>query len=661
MRISRVDLLVAAALTVAGALEVLLGPDHGGDRLVSALLVPLTTVPLVWRRRAPLVPLAAISVALLVQGPLDGFLVGHAITPVAALVLALYSAGRHVCGAHALAGAAAAVAATAAARIVFDPAVERPADAVLTVVAVASPLLVGRWVRGQAMLQRELEAKSERLLRERAQAARHAADEERARIAADLQAAVADGLRTIVRRAGLLPGPLRAGEHATAQAQLAGIAGTARDALADVRRVLGVLRREGQAPPLAPADPLAALDAGAGGVGTGPVPDAARAALRERHEEPAAAGGPPDARPLGGTRADGVLAAAVLVAAEVELAIVDAGVPAALTAVAIALPLLWRRRRPVPAAAAVLGAVALQSLLLDLDSIPFSDIVAIVCAAYAIGAHSERRAALGALALAAAATTAHAAVFYPEGVVPALLGGVAVPWTIGRVVRGQRQLTREVREKTAQIERIRVREAVAAATAERMRVARELHDAVAHNVSVIAIQAGAADGIAERDPERAVQCAELIEAVGREALAELARLGDAASTDAPGLARVDALAGRARDAGLPVELRIDGERAALPAGVDLAAYRIVQEALANVAKHAAATRAWIVVRYEQRAVEVEIGDDGRGPDGGGTADDGGHGLVGMRERVALYGGTLELGGRAGAGFTVHARLPLGGA
>ena len=95
--------------------------------------------------------------------------------------------------------------------------------------------------------------------------------------------------------------------------------------------------------------------------------------------------------------------------------------------------------------------------------------------------------------------------------------------------------------------------------------------------------------------------------------------------------------------------------------MDLAAYRIVQEALANVAKHAAATRAWIVVRYEQRAVEVEIGDDGRGPDGGGTADDGGHGLVGMRERVALYGGTLELGGRAGAGFTVHARLPLGGA
>jgi signal transduction histidine kinase len=123
---------------------------------------------------------------------------------------------------------------------------------------------------------------------------------------------------------------------------------------------------------------------------------------------------------------------------------------------------------------------------------------------------------------------------------------------------------------------------------------------------------------------------------------------------------VDALALRARDAGLPVSLRVEGEPAALPAGVDLAAYRIVQEALTNAAKHGGGTRAWVVVRYGEQAVEVEIGDDGRGADAMPVpGSSGGHGLIGMRERVALYGGTLRLGPRPNGGFTVHARLPIG--
>jgi signal transduction histidine kinase len=122
---------------------------------------------------------------------------------------------------------------------------------------------------------------------------------------------------------------------------------------------------------------------------------------------------------------------------------------------------------------------------------------------------------------------------------------------------------------------------------------------------------------------------------------------------------VDALVLRARDAGLPVSLQVEGEPSALPAGVDLAAYRIVQEALANAAKHAGGTRAWVVVRYREHAVEVEIGDDGRNPDGvPAPGANGGHGLIGMRERVALYGGTLDLGRRPAGGFRVHARLPL---
>jgi signal transduction histidine kinase len=286
-----------------------------------------------------------------------------------------------------------------------------------------------------------------------------------------------------------------------------------------------------------------------------------------------------------------------------------------------------------------------------------------MCASYAVGAHAERRRAVAGLVLVALGTTVHAAVFHPDAMAQALLGGAAAPWIVGRTVRGRRLLSHELRDKAALIEHAREQDARDATTAERMRVARELHDAVAHNISVIAIQAAGAGEIVERDPGRAAQCAPVIEAAAREALAELGRLAGPASSDGPSqpsLARVDALALRARDAGLPVSLQVEGEPSVLPAGVDLDAYRIVQEALANAAKHAGGTRAWVVVRYREHAVEVEIGDDGRGPDGApARGTNGGHGLTGMRERVALYGGTLDLGRRPDGGFRVHARLPTG--
>ncbi len=285
-----------------------------------------------------------------------------------------------------------------------------------------------------------------------------------------------------------------------------------------------------------------------------------------------------------------------------------------------------------------------------------------ICATYALGAYADRRWALAGLAVTAAGAAVHAAVFYPEGVVPALLGGVALPWTVGRVVSGNRQLTLEGRKRSVEVERSRAREARAAVTGERMRVARELHDAVAHNISVIAIQAGGADGIVERDPERAAESVALIASVAREAIAELGRLaGLPAAGSAPSLAHVERLLDRARAAGLSVNLQVDGTPPALPAGVDLTAFRIVQEALANTAKHARAHRAWVAVHYAPRAVELEIGDDGRGANGGARGNDGGgHGLIGMRERVGLYGGSLDVGRGAGGGFLVKARLPIEG-
>jgi signal transduction histidine kinase len=649
------DALLAAVLTAAGLAEVLAAPAGEGDRAVSAVALACATVPLAWRRTLPLLPVAAVALALLVQTPLDGFLVGRTATPVVAIAIALYSAGRHVARAPGLAAAAVGVVVLSAIRVADDPAVDDAAQVVLTVVAVSLPLLVGRWVRGQALLQGTLARTAARLARDRERDARHAAEAERMRIAGDLQAAIAGGLREIAANADALPERLRAGDHATARALLARSATTAREALADVRRVLGILRREGQPLRLDPPAVSTVLDR--------PPPPAAG-------DEPVPAGDDPTgaAADVGRLRAlapetvDRIVAAVVLAGVELELALV-AGLRewpvAVLSGLLISASLLWRRRRPRPAFAGVLGGVALQSALLDLGTFPVSDIAAMVCATYAVAAYAERGPAVTGLALALAGAGAHAAIFYPDGLAAALLGGVVAPWTFGRVVRAHRRLTGEGREEAARAERERVREAAAAVTRERMRIARELHDAVAHNISVIALQAGGADGIVERDPERAAESAALIGAVAREALVELDRLTralDAAADEPrPGLAAVDTLAERTRAAGLQVELAVEGEPAPLPAGLDLAAYRIVQEALANASKHAHAGRVRVTVRYERRAIELEVVDDGRGP---APASGGGHGLVGMRERAALYGGTLDAGPGPSGGFRVHARLPI---
>jgi signal transduction histidine kinase len=667
----RVDLLLAAGLTAAGLLEALLGPAD--DRLVRTLTLPLATVPLAWRRRAPLLALAAVAVVLLLQSTLGDFFVAQPATPLVAMVIALYTAGRYAAGAWALVAAALVAATLVAIRVVFDPVVDAPPEALLTAVGVGIPLLAGRWLAGQARLQRELEREAEEREQARARDARHAAEEERMRIAADLEAAVAVRLDEVMRLTPALREHIAAEEAVAARALLQRVADASREALADVRRVLGVLRRDGEEPQRAPQRRTPAPDAGApapdpgapaNGVAVANVaaPSAAGVAVAHVTAAPAEAGGTVMRRddPPGVDWLGRVLAAAVLVGAQVEFALRESGgdhLAGALTAVAVAAPLLWRRRRPVAAALAILAAVALQSVLLRPQYFPAADGAALVCAAYAIGAYANRRDAIVGIGVLAIGEAAHALAFHPQAVAIAVFAAAAVPWTIGRIARAQRLLTQTVRARAAEVERSRALEARAAVTAERMRVARELHDAVAHSLSVMAIQAAGADGIVERDPARAAECAELIEAVGRDAIAELGRLSGAPEGDPPpSLARLDALAQRARAAGLPVEVRVEGNLARLPAGVDLAGFRIVQEALANVAKHAGRARARVVVRHEGRALELEIDDDGRGP--GATIHGTGHGLVGMRERAALYGGTLDAGPRPSGGFAVRARLPL---
>jgi signal transduction histidine kinase len=615
----RRDLLLSVVLLVAGAVEVALGPDEG--LLVRVLAVPIGTLPLAWRRSLPLVSLSAAAVAFGAQAALADLFDGHPVVPLVVLVLAVYSAGRYVESRAALATAVLVVLALAGVRVAFDPAVDGAPDVALTFVVGQLPLLVGRWARGQDLLRRELADKAERLERERRRDAREAAEEERIRIAGDLQVAATGTLEAIARDARDVARRLERGDTADARETLAGIAAGARQALGDVRRVLGILRRE-EPEPAAPA--------------------AAPAAVPARR------------RPL----PEWLLPAALLAGAGVELQLEFGGVPAALSAVAIAAPLLLRVRMPLVAAAGVLAAIAFQSLVLEPDSFPATSILAVVCATYAIGSHSDM--AVAGLVAFAAGTTLHAILVHPDSVAPALLGGTLVPWTVGRIRGGQRQLMQQAAERAAESERARERDARAAVTAERMRVARELHDAVAHNISVIAIQAAGAQGVVDRDPARAAEVVALIEGVVADALVELGRLADDREPQA-GLAGVDELAQRARDGGLPVELRVEGDPEPLPAGVDLAAFRIVQEALANTSKHAGDARARVVVRYAPRAVELEIDDDGRGPNGSSPHAGSGHGLVGMRERVALYHGTLEVGRRVSGGFAVRARLPLGDA
>jgi signal transduction histidine kinase len=229
-------------------------------------------------------------------------------------------------------------------------------------------------------------------------------------------------------------------------------------------------------------------------------------------------------------------------------------------------------------------------------------------------------------------------------------------------------LARELAEKAELAEHAREEEERRAIVTERSRIARELHDVLAHNLSVMVVQAGGARRIVEKRPDQATEVADLIERTGRETLAELRQLfgavrhGDGEDLQGPvGIDRVEELAARARAAGLSVHVHVDGERVRLPAGVDRTAYRVVQEALTNTLKHGGRAQASVTVSYEPNEIVLSIEDDGVGADGSrGELGElgGGHGLVGMRERVRVFGGELHTGARDGGGYTVHATLPL---
>jgi signal transduction histidine kinase len=345
------------------------------------------------------------------------------------------------------------------------------------------------------------------------------------------------------------------------------------------------------------------------------------------------------------------------------------GVAAVIVAV-VTVPLAWRRRRPLAVLVTVTGAVLAGSLLIHhTEGMPGEAFLALILAFYSVGAHcDDRRGLLGGgsgLAVLLSYDLVHGGLGQAHGSRPGAALIFAIAWLVGRDLRRRRRELVGLRDRASRLEREREEKARTAVTEERGRIARELHDVVAHSVSVMVVQAQAGPRLLG-EPEQARGAFRSIEASGREALVELRRLlgilrtGDEqlAIGPQPGLASLGSLVEQVREAGLPVDLRVEGEQVQLPPGVDLSAYRIVQEALTNTLKHAGRAHAEVVVRYAVSALELEVVDDGVGAPA--SVNGSGHGLIGMRERVALYGGVLEAGARNGGGYAVRARLPLVG-
>jgi signal transduction histidine kinase len=328
-------------------------------------------------------------------------------------------------------------------------------------------------------------------------------------------------------------------------------------------------------------------------------------------------------------------------------------------ALLMTVPLAWRRRAPLVVVALVMSAFAAQSLILDPTPTPDIELVPALVAVYTVAAQGE-----GWVPYAGGAMGIVSGLIWlglGDFLLPTVMFGGA--WIAGRLVQKRQLYAQAFAERARVLELEREVNVRVAAAEERVRLARELHDAVGHSVSVMVVQAGA-ERLAlggERPSTREALLA--IERTGREALAEMSRLLGILRKDGEGLAlaprpslgQVEALVATIRETGLAVELRVEGDRKPLPPAVDVSAYRIVQEALTNVVKHAGPARASVVVRYGRGAVEVQVTDDGLPATNG---DGLGYGLAGMRERVELHGGTFEAGKRAEGGFAVRATLPL---
>ncbi len=339
---------------------------------------------------------------------------------------------------------------------------------------------------------------------------------------------------------------------------------------------------------------------------------------------------------------------------------------AALLTVAICAPVAVRRRWPLAAGILV---ILLVNLVFAVGANNYSPPIAIawMCALYGIAVWTDTRGFLIGMAVMAAANFAtvpgSSNSFSDAGFFTIVPGAAMI--ICRRAIRDRELRAQMLAERASLLERERELRAHEAVAEERARIARELHDLVAHNVSVMVVQAGAERHALSPDQASTREALTSIESAGRQALAEARRLlgmlrrsGEHEElAPQPSVDQIGFLVEQIERAGLPVKLEVEGERVPLPAGVDLCAYRVVQESLTNALKHAGPAHAEVRLRYAPNGLDVEVLDDGRGtaqPNGDGS----GHGLIGMRERVALYGGQINTGPRNGGGFEVRAHIPL---
>lgn len=333
--------------------------------------------------------------------------------------------------------------------------------------------------------------------------------------------------------------------------------------------------------------------------------------------------------------------------------------------VAVALRRRW-------AMAGVLTLMAVVAIKTAVDRHPdalqnaFGILPALVLLFYGLGAYAPPRRSRWVLTVAVVVITVNTLLTPGKpaaGLIPSTFIVALLPYSVGLMIRTRKSREQADRLRAEHLDSLRDLTADAAAFEERTRIARELHDVIAHSVSVMVIQAGAARLVMTTDQTRAEESLRVVERAGREALAEMRRLLGILErgqdphelAPPPGLANVDELVSEAQAAGLTTELHVEGRPAPVSPALDLCAYRVVQEALTNAIKHVAPARAAVNVRWGDHHLDLEISDDGSGP---GTALPGGHGIAGMHERVAIHGGTLFAGPELGGGFTVRVHLPL---
>lgn len=365
-------------------------------------------------------------------------------------------------------------------------------------------------------------------------------------------------------------------------------------------------------------------------------------------------------RPTRGWLLDGALAVVLLVGAEVDIAAQDGwrGPPAfnGLLAACVAIALIWRRSRPLAVLGVAVAATLLQSITYGSSDSPM-DFFLVIVAVYSAAAYASPLALVVGLTVAGSAIhsagdprlrTFGDAIYDSTMLVLVLLVGLGM--------RARQAHTRAIEAAQEEREQAVIEE-------ERQRIARELHDIISHSLGVLVLQAGAAERVVDRDPEKAKEVLRSIRATGQQAVGEMGTLlslvrGDAAGLrePQPKLSQIDGVVEKMREAGTNVQLAVEGQPRELPAALELSAYRILQEGLTNAAKHAPAACVRARVRYTPAAVELEVKDDGRGQQRGLGAR---RGLAGISERVAVFGGHFQAGAQPGGGWLVRAVLPIG--